>query len=191
MIVNWIILFAMNIRIITPGEYSSRFKVYQYGLGWNVQGRAYLILGTLIGFWEQDPKALEVRIAEVAQGKSRSYSNILTCFAILENEYRETKRKYSNANNTPSIYNSSATLEPFLRLQYTIWIISYDLTHNQHNSLSSHSCHIVQFLNTSHLFVIIQNYTATIRPHSWCLPTSLHLLNTSPSTPSPTSHYNS
>jgi hypothetical protein len=111
------------------------------------------------------------------QDQSRSCFKVVTCFAIEENEYRDQKRKPSNANNTLFIYTSSATLEAFLMLRCTIRLLSHDLTHHQSISLSTQPRHIVQHRNTSVHFLIILNYPATTSPLSPHLPTSLSFRN--------------
>jgi len=74
--------------------------------------------------------------------------------------------------------------------QCTIPILSHDLTHHQHDSLSIQPCHISQRSNTSDPFLIIPNCTHTISPHPLCLPKSPPLHNTIPSPPPPNCHNN-
>ena len=100
--------------------------------------------------------------------------------------YKRTSKERRKGNpptliNTLFIYNSSATLEPFFMLRYTIRISSHDLTH--HSIVPYHNNHATSpDVATPQLTSLsILNYTATISPR---LPTSPPFRNTIPSTPS-------
>jgi len=96
------------------------------------------------------------------------------------------RRKPSNANNSLFIYNLSATLEPFLMLQCTLWNSSHDLTHHQRKFLWIQPRHIIRRRKTSDHFLILPNYTGTITPHPPRLPRSPSFCETIPCTPPPT-----
>jgi len=83
--------------------------------------------------------------------------------------------KSSNTKEPLFIYSSSATLESFLMLPFHIRIYPHDLTHLQHNSLSTQPCHIVQRRNTSISFFIVPNYTATISQHPNAIAASINI----------------
>lgn len=143
-----------------------------------------MILETGIWYHKQDWARSKFVSRKSRHDTSLSCFNVVTCFAIQDNESREKKKKSLYANKTLFIYNSSAALEPFLLLRYSIQISSHHLTHPELSSLSRQPHHIVQRHATSVHFLIIPNYPATISLLPPLSSMSPFLSNTIPSTPS-------